>query len=85
MITLIPMIKRRIVGVKLPDSGVAKLVGVAEAVGVLVVVGVRLAVGVGVSLVVGVAEGVEVKAGAPDASTTKVRVKERRMPAASRH
>jgi hypothetical protein len=37
------------------------------------------------AVVVGVAEGVEVKAGAPDASTTKVLVKERKIPAASRH
>jgi len=78
------MIKRRIVGVKLPDSGVAYRVGLKVALGVA-----RFIVGVGLALgeadLVGVADGVEVKAGPSDASTTKDLVIDFNIPEASFH
>ena len=76
-------------GVKLPDSGVANVVGVAVGVavrvGAFVAVGVavRVAVGVGLTVGVRVAEGVATKAGPSAAWTTKVLVKVLNIPDAS--
>lgn len=80
-----PMIKRRMVGVKLPDSGVANTVGVAVRVAVGITLPVGVGVLVGVVVVVGVADGVAVKAGPSDAETVKVLVNDRKIPATSLH
>ena len=74
-------------GVKLPDSGVAKVVavGVAVGVGILVAVGEAVGVPVGVAVGVRVAEGVASKAGPSAASTTKVLVKVLKIPEISVH
>jgi hypothetical protein len=95
--TPIPIMNRRIVGVKVPESGSA--IGLDVAVGAIVTAGdepgVELAVGltvgldvgldVGVSVVNGVADGVETNAGPSAAETIKVLDMVRNIPAASRH
>ena len=83
--TPIPIIERSIVGVKLPDSGVAKGVAVTVAVGVGVLVVVGVAVAVGVTVGVRVAEGVASKAGPSAAWTTKLLVRVLIIPEASFH
>lgn len=83
------MIDRVMVGVKVPDLGIADSVdgrltrGVAEGVAEAVAVGLGLRVGFGVAVGLGVADGVDSKAGPSAAWTIKVRVKVRRMPPAS--
>ena len=72
-----PIIERKIVGVKLPESGTGK----AEAVDVGVAV--SFGVAVGVADCVGVAEGVETKAGPSAAWTMKFLVNVLVIPAAS--
>lgn len=78
------------VGVKLPDSGVAgadetvgEIVVVGDGLTVTVGVGELLALGVAVGVFVGVADGVETNAGPSEAWTTNVLTKLLRIPLAS--
>ena len=61
------MIDRRIVGVKLPDSGCGKGVPETVAVGVDVMVALGVPEGLAVGFIDGDAEGVETKAGPSEA------------------
>ena len=76
------MIKSRIVGVKLPESGTGAAVVVAVAAGVAVAVGEG--VGEVLGLAVGEADGVDSKDGPSAAWTIKVRLNVLNMPLASR-
>ena len=80
------MIKSRIVGVKLPESGTGAAVAVAVAAGVAVAVGdaVGEAVGLALGVEVGEADGVDSKDGPSAAWTIKVRLNALNMPLASR-